>query len=197
MATIKHKFTSNAADGTRNDLLQPSNWNATHELTGVTEAELGHLSGVTSAIQGQFNAKAPLDSPTFTGDVELPATTTVGGLSLTANSFDAGISGFTATITPAFNFSKAGNIVTLGIPSFTGTSNAATMYFIIPIAWVELYPYSTTSVPCAITVGGVKSIGVCEITDGGYVQFKLVPTANFPTTGQKGIDACSITYSTY
>lgn len=34
-ASIKHKFVSPKADGTHSDMLQPSNWNAEHDVTGI------------------------------------------------------------------------------------------------------------------------------------------------------------------
>jgi hypothetical protein len=57
MATITHTKVTAIPDDPLFDV-GSSEWNATHTLNGITEAELGYLSGVTSSIQTQLDAKA-------------------------------------------------------------------------------------------------------------------------------------------
>lgn len=44
MPLVKHKFTSQKADGTDSTFVKPSDWNATHNLTQTTKAVLGALA---------------------------------------------------------------------------------------------------------------------------------------------------------
>jgi hypothetical protein len=59
-------------------------------VSGVSDAEIGHLDGVTSAIQTQIDAKAPLNAPTFTGAVDFTSATVTGIESLPTQTGETG-----------------------------------------------------------------------------------------------------------
>lgn len=48
---VKHKFTSAKADGADNSIIQPSDWNDTHDITLAASSLLGRAAGTAGAVQ--------------------------------------------------------------------------------------------------------------------------------------------------
>jgi hypothetical protein len=125
----------------------------------------------------------------------------------TSGSFVAAIGGFTDTVEPEIRWTKNGDIITLSIPSFSGTSDWPAMWFYLPNA---INPFDTgggydrrstigtsllTNNEVAFYMGSV----ILE-TEYGRVRF-LFPSAgiygdNFMASGIKGLSlSTTVSYS--
>jgi hypothetical protein len=149
--TVKHKFVSTIPDGTDTTVVRPSNWNDTHDLTGLgTMAEQnansvaitgGTISGVTipaSNLTGTVTVpQGGTGATTFTGYVKGAGTTSLTASSTipntditglgTASTKDAGAALGVATLDSAGKvpISQIPDSV-IGALSYQGTWNAST-----------------------------------------------------------------------
>ena len=81
--TVTHPFVSAIADGADATVVRPSNWNATHSISGTLDVANGG-TGVTSST-GTGNTVLSA-SPTFTGTLAAAAITASTTLGVTGNS---------------------------------------------------------------------------------------------------------------
>lgn len=84
--SVRHNFSSGAADGGDSTLVRPSNWNAEHDLTLATDRLLGRDTAATGAVEEitvgggiEFTGSGGIQTSAFTGDV----TKTAGGTATT------------------------------------------------------------------------------------------------------------------
>lgn len=122
-----------------------------------------------------------------------------GGLASLANyesgSFTATLTGCTTSPTGTITYTKYGNMVTLAIPSISGTSNttAATLTG-IPAA---IAPAQNQRLLAGITDNGTIAAGVARIDAAGntITMFPSAAGGAFTSSGTKGIAQNTLTYS--
>lgn len=117
--------------------------------------------------------------------------------------FTGTLTGCTTTVTGTMTYSVACGVVTIFSPTgMTGTSNANTLTMTgLPAA---IQPVSTQVYLCSVEDNGVNVPAFAQVSAGGTIAFvrQTVSGANviftasaFTTTGVKGLNATSFTYS--
>jgi hypothetical protein len=122
-----------------------------------------------------------------------------GGLASLANyssgSFTASLTGCTTVPTGTITYTIYGNMVTLAIPSISGTSNttAATLTG-LPAA---LIPAQNQRLLAGITDNGTIAAGIARIDNAGgtITMFPSAAGGAFTASGTKGIAQNTLTYS--
>jgi len=108
-------------------------------------------------------------------------------------SFTLTATGMTTSPTGTAKAVKTGNMVTMTLPSITGTSN--TSAFTLTGVPSALRPASTVS--CVLTVldSGVRTLSICAIlSDGSITLQRDIANTAFTSSGTKGIDLISVAY---
>lgn len=172
-----------------NMLLQSQSGSTLFELFGDGGAVVGSPTGGDQGL-GTINATGLF----------------VNGVSsaCSSGSWSATPSGFSSVASQTFKWSKCGNLVTVIVPAFTGTSNAIT--FFVGSVPAAIQPASTVTGHC----GGFEDNGVLFLEgtvnpSGSTMGFSLWVTTGthiqensngWTNTGTKGLNqGCSFTYS--
>ena len=109
-------------------------------------------------------------------------------------SYTGTATGFTATLTGTVTYSRVGNIVTMTIPNFTGTSNATTLT--ITGGPASMRPAAQQRAVITVLDSGAASIGTATIETSGVITVWYGGgNYAFTNSGAKGILASSISYS--
>lgn len=142
------------------------------DITSLSAPALGAATATTASA---------LDSST------LVATTAF--VNYRQGSFTATLTGCTATVTGTANYSLSNGVVTLDLPSLSGTSNttAATITG-LPAA---IQPTSTKSFICNTVDNTTATVSVMQLTGGGGTITLFHGTTGSPTftnTGTKGLN---------
>ena len=122
--TVTHPFVSAIADGADATVVRPSNWNATHTLTGTLDVANGGTGVTTSTGTGSTVLSA---SPTFTGTLgaaAITASTTLGVTGVSTLTGGAVIQGLTVGLgANAVASNTAVGVSALSSGSLSGASN--------------------------------------------------------------------------
>lgn len=143
---------------------------------------------------------------TNTGDVNISGGFKINGVNIIqTGTFTGTLTGMTGTTTGTVSYRLTGGMVTLAFPAgMTGTSNsnALTMTGLPSI----LQPASLTqTVTCLVENGGSNSAGAATATAGSGTitfgvaivsgSFVLLSSGSFTTSGAKGLNGTTFTYS--
>jgi hypothetical protein len=124
--TVTHPFVSAVADGADTSVVRPSNWNATHTLTGTLDVANGGTGVTTSTGTGSTVLSA---SPTFTGTLAaaaITASTTLGVTGVSTLTGGAVIQGLTVGLgANAVAGNTAVGLSALGNGGLSGAGNVA------------------------------------------------------------------------
>jgi hypothetical protein len=112
--------------------------------------------------------------------------------SSTTNQFTGTLTGVTTTVQAAIKYSVNGNVVTLQLPDFQGTSNS-TAHTITGMP-AALLPTTAQTVLAITTNNSVDAIGKIIVETTGTLTLHNVLAAVFAGTGTEGSKACTITY---
>lgn len=119
----------------------------------------------------------------------------LANLSTKSTTFTGTLTGASTAPTGAITYKQVGNFVTLSIPGFTATSNAAAVT-ITGMTPAILYPAASAYSPCIISNnGGTKTIAVAIIGTGGVINLYTDVAQTGWTNGVMIVDPFVITYA--
>jgi len=177
--SLKHLFTSPKADGTDSTLVQPSNWNAEHQLQMATARIIGRTTAGTGAAE-EISVGANLS---FT-DLTLNLASSVSITALTAS---GAISGGSLSISGDADFTGTGAIkVPVGTTAQRPTPTTGDLRFNSSITQFEGYDGANWS-PVG---GGAKGGG----SDQVFFENGQTVTTNYTiTSGKNAMSAGPVT----
>ena len=106
--------------------------------------------------------------------------------------YTASLTGCTTVPSSSIDYRVDGDVVTLNIPSITGTSNSTAAT--ITGMPASIRPSATRSDIGVVTDNGANVIGRFEIDSGGTITLRNGASAVFTAAGTKGVQASTITY---
>jgi hypothetical protein len=195
-AAWQSKVDASGGFSTNETITDPAITGGTQSAPAITNPTI-----TDPAITGGTMSAPAISNPTVTGN--LPVTGNVTAANITSGTFTATLTGMTTTVTATAKYTIAGNIVVIGIPTTTGTSNAAT--FSITGLPSSLQPSSLTQTAyfdsenagagalaqAVVTPGSATiSFGIGAIS-GSFLEFTA---SGWTPSGTKGLIDFSITY---
>ena len=185
--TVKHKFVSAIPDGTDATIVRPSNWNDTHELTGL--GTMAEQDANTVAITGGTVSGTTLTSDTVSNNLDFTPTTAPSYLEgrVWYDSTEKALAFYNDSSTIAVHVSQdlifkvinnTGTTIPNGSPVYiTGTSSGQT-YPNVALAKADV---AATSSVIGLTNGAIANGAIGYVTSQGTID--NVNTSTF-TVGQ-------------
>ena len=182
--TVKHKFVSAIPDAGDPTIVQPSNWNDTHDLTGTVPIANGGTNATTAADALTNLGAYPASNPAGygTGSVTSVAATAGTGISVTGSPITtSGTLNITTTAPDQTVVLNAGTgISTSGTyPNFTITNTSPSSG-----GTVTSVGSGTGLTGGPITTSGTLSIANTGVTAGTYGSAAVIPVIQVNSQGQ-------------
>jgi hypothetical protein len=172
------------------------------DVTNTTSTGLAVTGALTASTTGKVGTTLGVGdaTPAATGaGISFPATQSASSDANTLDdyreeSYTATATGLTTSPTGTVSFVRAGNTVTMSIPTFTGTSNAAT--FTLTGGPTTMRPSGARNVIVRTADnGGSTTAAIATIGTDGVIQiFKDLGASSFTASGTKLIGLCCISY---
>ena len=109
-------------------------------------------------------------------------------------SYTGTLTGLTATVTGTITYTQIGDVVTVDIPSLSGTSNETTMT--LTGGTTNMRPAATKTVLCSVADNSIMTVGIVNIETTGTLTFFREPSGTgFTASGTKGISRLSFSYT--
>jgi hypothetical protein len=177
--SLKHLFTSPKTDGTDTTIVQPSNWNAEHQLQMATARLIGRTTAGTGAAE-EISVGANLSLTALTLNL-------AGSVSITALTASGALSGGSLTISGDADFTGTGAIkVPVGTTAQRPTPATGDLRFNSSVSQFEGYNGTVwSSVGGGATGGGPDQVF--------YENSKVVTTNYTITSGKNAMSAGPIT----